>query len=116
MMSYVIVFSLAMVAIPLHWHFYSKCLFNEDINRPPIYRSYKGELLVTASKILWFGTILFFFKWYFVLIPILILIVLQRAAFLKFYRFIVREELGAGATLDEARKMATAVVRNLHRH
>lgn len=82
-MKYIVLIFAVAINLLVHWHYYRWCIFNNRINRPKIYWSYKGDLIVLISTILLFGTILIFFKWYFVFVPIIFFLILKEIAFRK---------------------------------
>lgn len=97
---------LIIIALSLHWHYYRWCIFNHRINRPQIYWSYTGDLIVLSSKIILFGIILIFFKWYLVFIPIVILFILKKIAFYKSLKSIKKEYQGDGLDEKKAEEVA----------
>lgn len=103
------------IALPLHWHYYRWCIFNTKINRPRIYLSYKGDLIVYISKLIWFGVMLFFFKWYFIFIPLVILFVLKRVTFFSSLNAVKKEYIGDGKSEKEAEQLARQEIKNYHR-
>ncbi len=51
------------------------------INRPKIYRSYLGDLLVHGSTVLIVLFIIIFFKWYFAVIPFIVFWIMKNIAY-----------------------------------
>ena len=114
-MEYIFVIIITIIVLPLHWHYYRWCIFNNKINRPSIYWSYKGDLIVLVSKLLWFGVILFFFKWYFIFIPLIILFVLKEIAFSKSLNAVKKEYIVYGKSEKEAEEIARREIKDYHR-
>jgi len=51
------------------------------MNRPKIYRSYIGDILVHGSTVIIVLFIIIFFKWYFVVIPFVVFGVMKNIAY-----------------------------------
>jgi hypothetical protein len=114
-MEYFFLILSTIIALPLHWHYYRWCIFNTRINRPRIYWSYKGDLVVLLSKLIWFGVILFFFKWYFVFVPLVILFILKKIAFSQSLSAVKKEYMGDGKSEKEAEEIARQEIRSYHK-
>ena len=95
-MIYDYIIIVTIIVLLLHWHYYRWCIFNNRINRPSIYWSYKGDLIVFISKLFWFGIILFFFKWYYLFVPVVILFVLKEVAFSQSLNAVIKEYMNSG--------------------
>ncbi|OQB05242.1 MAG: hypothetical protein BWY19_01120 [bacterium ADurb.Bin212] len=79
-MRYIILFVLFALTVFLHWHYYRWCIFNMKINRPKIYWSHKGDLLVHGSAMVLFVAIIFLSKWYLIIIPLILFQVMKLIA------------------------------------
>lgn len=80
-MKYFILVLILVLTLLFHWHYYRWCIFNEPFNRPLLYRSPKGDLLVYGSKILLFVSIIFIVSWYYIFLPIVIFHFMKMIAF-----------------------------------
>jgi len=80
-MNYIILILLSLITLFLHWHYYWWCIFNMKMNRPKIYRSYIGDILVHGSTVIIVLFIIIFFKWYFVVIPFVVFGVMKNIAY-----------------------------------
>lgn len=114
-MEYLFATLATIIILLLHWHYYRWCIFNTRISRPRIYWSYEGDLIVLVSKLLWLGMILFFFKWYFVFIPIVILFILKEIAFSQSLNAVKKEYMGDGKNEKEAEEIARQEIKGYHR-
>jgi len=111
-MKVIFVILLTIVSLPIHWHYYRWCVFNPRFNRPSIYRSGIGDLIVVISTIIWFGLILLSFKWYFIFIPIVILFILKEIAISQAINSVKKEYIKNGNNEKEAFELARSEVKN----
>ncbi len=114
-MKYLLVALATIIALPMHWHYYRWCIFNIKFNRPSIYRSYKGDLPFLLSKLLLLGATLYFFKWYFVFIPLIIFLVLKEMAFYQSLNTVKKGYISDGLSEAEAVKMARREIKGYHK-
>jgi len=82
-MKYIFLLLAIIIAVLSHWHYYRYCVFSRDIDRPLIYSSHIGDLIILILKVVLFGVILLFFRWYFVFIPLIFFQILKEIAFSK---------------------------------
>ncbi|MDD5626219.1 MAG: hypothetical protein PHG83_03570 [Patescibacteria group bacterium] len=114
-MKYFLTILATLIAIPSTWHYYRWCIWNNRINRPRIYWSYKGALVAILLMLVWLGVVLFFFKWYFVFIPIVIIVILGKVAFYQSLNAVKKEYMGDGKSEKEAEELARLEIKNYDR-
>ena len=76
-MHYIFLITATILTFVIHYHYYRWGVLTSKANRPAVYRSPAGTLIVILSKIVLFITLFYFSDWSYILITIITLFVFK---------------------------------------